>query len=280
VAVSEGGSSLQDAQTAATQIQTNINNAKTTVDSVDTASDVADAKAKVTTAVDAIKALPGSSESPSEGTVAKAVAAIAGTDAYMNWKTALDEADKTVNAVKELKTAIDAAKGTAEKLDSGNKATFDKVADLQSQLGEEDGLTAAVNSVETQRKDVLEKLKALSEQETYAVALARRALEKLEETQKAASETVKAAVEAASADSIDDAALKELEKKATDAVSKAEALKTEAESAAEKAIQAAVPILLTADILLIILEAMKRDPNIAHVRRFWRERHDEAARAT
>jgi hypothetical protein len=283
-AVIDGGESLESAKSAAEAIQNKlkdgadvqkkISTAKEKVEAAVDAAAITAAQAAVQSALDAVKTLPGSSDSPATSTAAAAVKAINDTAAYKNWNTALEKAKEALTQVTELDTAATEANDIATKLDKDNPDTWDNVKWLKKLL---DDLKGAVDSVEEKRSDALKKLGALKEQETYAVAQARRTLEKLEDTRKGATDKVDAAVEAfkeLSADKTD--GLDEAKTKAADAVKAVETLKSEAESAAEEAIQAALPLQLTEGILEIMLMAMQRDPNIAHVRLFWQQREKRA----
>jgi chromosome segregation ATPase len=198
--------------------------------------------------------------------------------AYNMYKSGapMAKAKEAVAAIEALETLGTAANNVAKDLKADDKKTWDNVLGLQGKLEE---LQKQVETVEEKRKDVSKKLEALKDQETYAVAQARRAIDAVSVTD--ATDKVKAAkteLEGQSADKTDK--LEDGKKKVTEAVTALEKLKKETDSAAKEAISASLPLQLTEDILAIMLAAMKRDPNIVHVCRFWDERMTEAKAAT
>jgi hypothetical protein len=148
-------------------------------------------------------------------------------------------------------------------------------------VGELKGKVEAVQKERDAVKGELDKLKA---QQTLALREAKKKVEDLstkdaEDKVKAAQEAFQENTEPLSADGfqgLSQEKAKEKKQKVTDATAESKTLKTNAADAAEEAMRTSLPVRLTEGILEIMLESMKRDPNIVHVRLFWQRREKRA----
>jgi chromosome segregation ATPase len=207
----------------------------------------------------------GSSGSTGDDTIAGMMKAIA--EPFKDIDTNLCQ---VITKVAALATAVTDANTLAQSIRKDDATTWDNVKALANALSK---LRKAVEDTETARSGVKIKLEKLDAQQTLALREVQSkvknlstvdAKEKAEASEKAfKGEADNVALSAGTSE------LNEAKKKVDPAVTAAESLAAMANAAAEKAMRIVLPLRLTEGILEVMLCAMKCDPNIHYLRRYW-----------
>ena len=227
-------------------------------------------------AVKQIAAFIGTADSTDEKTIAGRIKGI--TEPFQDLQGNLD---KAVSSVADLDAAVSRADILAQGIKDGDAATWDNVKKLSVSVSK---LKAAVQSTEKAGRGVISKLDALNQQQTMAFLEAKKkfgeidfsdAGSKAEAAQKVFDDKEKnVALSAGSSE----AKLKEALKHVESAVQSAEILGSGAGEAAEKTMRAVMPSRLTKGLLKVMLDTIRKDPNICHIRHFWNAQKDKAVK--
>ncbi|MFO7666784.1 MAG: hypothetical protein R6V76_09210, partial [Desulfobacterales bacterium] len=255
------------------QLQAGIKAAKD--ESAKGASDAA-ALAAVKSTVNEIADLIGTAGSMDEKTIAGRIKGIA--DPFQDLQLNLD---KAVSTVADLNAAISRADILAQSIKSDDATTWDSIKKLSGLIS---NLKAAVQSTETASRGVGTKLDRLKKQQAMAFLEAKNkfseidlddAGSKTEAAEKVFEDKEKNVTLAAGSS---EAKLKEAIKHADSAVQSAETLASVAAEAAEKTMRAVLPSRLTKGVLRVMLDTIKKDPNIHHIRHFWNVQSDKTVK--
>jgi hypothetical protein len=274
-ALKDKATTLKEALGANTnQLQAKIKTAKNETAKV--ASD-ASALAAAKSTVDTIVAAAGKADSTDSKTIAGQIKAIA--EPFQDVEVKLD---KVTAAVADLTMAISQANTLALDINIGDATTWDNVKAL---AGAVINLNSAVQNAEAAVGKMETKLAGLKKQQTVPLLEAQKKVNKIAKddaknkahaAEKAFEDKGKKIVLSAASSETE---LKEAMKLVESAVAAAETLAAEAASAAEDLMRAVMPSRLTRGALKVMLLAMKNDPNIHYMRRFWKEQDDKNNRA-
>ncbi len=185
--------------------------------------------------------------------------------------------DKAVAAVVELSAAISRADLLAQSIKIGDATTWDNIKKLSGLMSK---LKTAVQNTETASSAVKTKLEGLKKQQTMALLEAQKKLNELflDDAGKKAEAAEKAFKDEKKNTALSvgssEAKLKEAIQNADSALLSAETLAVGAAAAAEEIMRAVLPSRLTKGVLQIMLDTIKKDPNIGHIRRFWKVQMD------